>query len=238
MDSSGVGASVVIPAPPAHSADLPAIRPIVSPVNFASVIQVSTASVIQVTTSQLGHHGSYVPLAPAPAVQTVTAPQPSPNPPKPRDPTAQLVKRKRPPKAASVNGSGANGERKRESVGVEGERKKGVTPLPMARVRAFMKADADVHTIAMDSLVAVCRATELFVEYLAKQAAAVQSKKNFVLYEDIVHVVKNTPHLHFLKGTEHSSSTRLLWPSCAACECRYCSRASPLQLSQDSQRQC
>lgn len=59
--------------------------------------------------------------------------------------------------------------------------------FPLARVRKIMKADGDVGMIQNDALLATCAAAEVFVEFLAEQAAQIseREKRKTVVYKDI-----------------------------------------------------
>lgn len=74
--------------------------------------------------------------------------------------------------------------------------------LPTARVKHIMKADPDVTLITGECTFLVAKATELFIESLAREAFlhTAQSKKKTVQKRDVDAAIENVESLVFLEG--------------------------------------
>lgn len=74
--------------------------------------------------------------------------------------------------------------------------------LPTARVKHIMKADPDVTLITGECTFLVAKATELFIESLAREAFlhTAQSKKKTVQKRDVDAAIENVESLTFLEG--------------------------------------
>lgn len=74
--------------------------------------------------------------------------------------------------------------------------------LPTARVKHIMKADPDVTLITGECTFLVAKATELFIESLAREAFlhTAQSKKKTVQKRDVDAAIENVESLMFLEG--------------------------------------
>lgn len=77
------------------------------------------------------------------------------------------------------------------------------TKLPLARVRHIMKMDPECQIISQDAVLAVTKATELFLRNLTTQMVkyTLQNKRKTVLKRDFDATVESNPNLCFLDGT-------------------------------------
>mmetsp|Transcript_22855 Transcript_22855/g.35563 ORF Transcript_22855/g.35563 Transcript_22855/m.35563 type:complete len:158 (-) Transcript_22855:112-585(-) len=67
------------------------------------------------------------------------------------------------------------------------------TPIfPITRVKNIIKSDPDVKIIRSDAVVLVAKATELFVDYLAKEAHLFtkESKRKTIQYDDVAKAIQ------------------------------------------------
>ncbi|OAE18530.1 hypothetical protein AXG93_625s1200 [Marchantia polymorpha subsp. ruderalis] len=73
-------------------------------------------------------------------------------------------------------------------------------PIPLARIRRIMRADADVNMISAETPVLFARACEMFIEDLTARAwkKAQESGRRTVNKSDIVQIVSGTKILDFL----------------------------------------
>lgn len=78
-----------------------------------------------------------------------------------------------------------------------------LTRLPISRIKTIMKADSEVQLINSEAAFAVTKATELFIESLAREAFlyTTKSKKKTVQKRDIDLAISNVDALMFLEGT-------------------------------------
>lgn len=74
--------------------------------------------------------------------------------------------------------------------------------LPLARVKHIMKLDPDVSIISQESAMLITKATELFIESLAREAFVhtAQAKKKTVQKRDIDAAISSVDALMFLEG--------------------------------------
>ncbi|XP_045139917.1 DNA polymerase epsilon subunit 4 isoform X1 [Echinops telfairi] len=79
--------------------------------------------------------------------------------------------------------------------------------LPLARVKALVKADPDVTLAAQDAIFILARAAELFVETIAKDAycCAQQGKRKTLQRRDLDNAIEAVDEFAFLKGTRGMS---------------------------------
>jgi len=75
----------------------------------------------------------------------------------------------------------------------------GSTVLPISRIKTIMKSSPDVSTISNDSLFLIAKATELFVEYLAKMSLKKSDKAQTVDYNNLAVIVDEQETLQFLQ---------------------------------------
>ncbi|XP_041085043.1 DNA polymerase epsilon subunit 4-like [Polyodon spathula] len=75
--------------------------------------------------------------------------------------------------------------------------------LPLARIKTLMKADPDVTLASQDSVFAIAKATELFVEMIAKDALvyAQQGKRKTLQRKDLDNAIDAIDEFAFLEGT-------------------------------------
>ncbi|XP_028413425.1 DNA polymerase epsilon subunit 4-like [Dendronephthya gigantea] len=76
------------------------------------------------------------------------------------------------------------------------------TKFPQTRVRNMMKMDGDLHLASQESVFLVCKAVELFVEHLAKEAyeRTAQGKRKTIQKKDLDSCVDENDELAFLQG--------------------------------------
>ncbi|KAK3920865.1 Chromatin accessibility complex protein 1 [Frankliniella fusca] len=70
--------------------------------------------------------------------------------------------------------------------------------LPISRVKTIMKSSPDVDSVPQDSLAVVTRATELFIQNLAKEALK-NGDGSKLEYSDVAKVVQAKGNLFFLR---------------------------------------
>ncbi|XP_055380151.1 DNA polymerase epsilon subunit 4 [Condylostylus longicornis] len=75
--------------------------------------------------------------------------------------------------------------------------------LPLSKIRALMKLDPDLHLASSEAVFSVAKATELFIESLAKEAYSftAQSKKKTVQKKDVDLAISSIDSLMFLEGS-------------------------------------
>ncbi|XP_038632782.1 DNA polymerase epsilon subunit 4 [Scyliorhinus canicula] len=75
--------------------------------------------------------------------------------------------------------------------------------LPLSRIKGLMKADPDVSLASQEAVFAIGKATELFVEVIAKDAYtfALQGKRKTIQRKDVDNAVDATDEFAFLEGT-------------------------------------
>ncbi|XP_065508797.1 DNA polymerase epsilon subunit 4 [Caloenas nicobarica] len=75
--------------------------------------------------------------------------------------------------------------------------------LPLARVKALVKADPDVSLASQEAVFVLARATELFVETIAKDAYAYaqQGKRKTLQRKDLDNAIEAIDEFAFLEGT-------------------------------------
>ncbi|KAF2075805.1 hypothetical protein CYY_002888 [Polysphondylium violaceum] len=74
------------------------------------------------------------------------------------------------------------------------------TQLPIARVRRIMKSDKDVKIISADALFLVTKSTEMFLDYLVKEAykKTTGDSRKILSYKDLAAAVGDIDSLEFL----------------------------------------
>ncbi|KAG0713740.1 Chromatin accessibility complex protein 1 [Chionoecetes opilio] len=73
--------------------------------------------------------------------------------------------------------------------------------LPTHRVKMIMKSCPDVETVPQETLHLITKATELFIQYLAKEAHNKASDAAALCYDDLAMAVHTLDHLDFLRET-------------------------------------
>ncbi|KAG5850805.1 DNA polymerase epsilon subunit 4 [Anguilla rostrata] len=75
--------------------------------------------------------------------------------------------------------------------------------LPLSRIKALMKADPDVSLASQESVFIIAKATELFVEMIAKDALiyAQQGKRKTLQRKDLDNAIEAIDEFAFLEGT-------------------------------------
>ncbi|XP_050310702.1 DNA polymerase epsilon subunit 4 [Anthonomus grandis grandis] len=74
--------------------------------------------------------------------------------------------------------------------------------LQFARIKNMMKMDPDVELVQYDAVFLVAKATEMFIEYLAKETGKQLdvTKKKTITKHDVEVVIETLPQLCFLDG--------------------------------------
>lgn len=72
-----------------------------------------------------------------------------------------------------------------------------LTQLPMSRIRTVMKTSPDMGIINSEALFLMCRASEMFIEHMAKGAHQKGSKS--LEYKDLARFVEKEENLEFLE---------------------------------------
>ncbi|KAK0142776.1 DNA polymerase epsilon subunit 4 [Merluccius polli] len=87
-----------------------------------------------------------------------------------------------------------------------------VSKLPLARIKALMKADPDVSLASQESVFIIAKATELFVEMIAKDALvyAQQGKRKTLQRKDLDNAIEAIDEFAFLEGKFTSFRWRIL----------------------------
>ncbi|XP_056133734.1 DNA polymerase epsilon subunit 4 [Lampris incognitus] len=78
-----------------------------------------------------------------------------------------------------------------------------LSKLPLTRIKALMKADPDVSLASQESVFIIAKATELFVEMIAKDALvyAQQGKRKTLQRKDLDNAIEAIDEFAFLEGT-------------------------------------
>ncbi|XP_061738975.1 DNA polymerase epsilon subunit 4 isoform X2 [Nerophis ophidion] len=78
-----------------------------------------------------------------------------------------------------------------------------LSKLPLARIKALMKSDPDVSLASQESVFIIAKATELFVEMIAKDALvyAQQGKRKTLQRKDLDNAIEAVDEFAFLEGT-------------------------------------
>ena len=84
----------------------------------------------------------------------------------------------------------------------ETEKNERLTRLPLARIRTLVKADQDVTIASQESVFLITKATELFIETVAKEMHRVtlQQKRKTIYRRDIDAVIEAMDEYAFLEG--------------------------------------
>eukprot|EP01095_Lingulamoeba_sp_RSL-Kostka_P000281 TRINITY_DN1043_c2_g3_i2.p1 TRINITY_DN1043_c2_g3~~TRINITY_DN1043_c2_g3_i2.p1 ORF type:complete len:136 (+),score=40.69 TRINITY_DN1043_c2_g3_i2:169-576(+) len=72
--------------------------------------------------------------------------------------------------------------------------------LPLARVRRIAKNDPDIKNISNDSAVLMAKTTELFIQFLVKEAEknTIGNDRKIIKYQDLAQVVHDNEQFTFL----------------------------------------
>ena len=89
-----------------------------------------------------------------------------------------------------------------ESAAVVEEKTEKLSKLPLGRVKNIMKLDPDVNMASQECVFLISKATELFVDSLAKECYTytVQNKKKTIAKNDVDTAVEAVDCLAFLEG--------------------------------------
>ncbi|OQR96748.1 hypothetical protein ACHHYP_13653 [Achlya hypogyna] len=85
-----------------------------------------------------------------------------------------------------------------------------VLSLPCARVKRIINADQDVSKVSKDALIAITKATELFIKYLAAKGydSAMISKRKTIKDSDLIQVIHGHGALDWLRDDFPQTSSR------------------------------
>ncbi|CAK1552842.1 unnamed protein product [Leptosia nina] len=77
-----------------------------------------------------------------------------------------------------------------------------ITKLPMARIKNIMKMDPDVHVVNSEAVFLVTKATEMFLETIAKETYnyTLQHKRKTIAKKDLDVIINKVDCLCFLEG--------------------------------------
>ncbi|XP_061540003.1 DNA polymerase epsilon subunit 4 isoform X2 [Phycodurus eques] len=78
-----------------------------------------------------------------------------------------------------------------------------LSKLPLTRIKALMKTDPDVSLASQESVFIIAKATELFVEMIAKDALVYvqQGKRKTLQRKDLDNAIEAIDEFAFLEGT-------------------------------------
>ncbi|XP_064808323.1 DNA polymerase epsilon subunit 4 [Oncorhynchus masou masou] len=95
------------------------------------------------------------------------------------------------------------GENNQQTGPVAGAPQNRLAKLPLSRIKALMKADPDVSLASQESVFIIAKATELFVEMIAKDALvyAQQGKRKTLQRKDLDNAIEAIDEFAFLEGT-------------------------------------
>ncbi|XP_060070539.1 DNA polymerase epsilon subunit 4-like [Ylistrum balloti] len=90
-----------------------------------------------------------------------------------------------------------------DSLAQESNSNERAVKLPMSRVKAIMKSDPDVSLASSEAVVALAKATEMFIQMLSKDAitSTMQSKRKTLQRKDLDTVIDTRDSYSFLEGT-------------------------------------
>ncbi|KAE8743231.1 hypothetical protein FOCC_FOCC011166 [Frankliniella occidentalis] len=85
---------------------------------------------------------------------------------------------------------------------VEEEKAEKLVKLPLSRIKSIIKMDPDVNLASQEAVFLIAKATELFIESLARESYThtAQSKKKTVQRKDIDAAISSSDSLLFLEG--------------------------------------
>lgn len=71
--------------------------------------------------------------------------------------------------------------------------------LPVARVKTIMKSSPDLGNVSQEAYFLITRATECFVQHMAKQAYKSSGDSDTVQYKHLANIVESNDNLEFLE---------------------------------------
>ncbi|XP_016417168.1 DNA polymerase epsilon subunit 4-like isoform X2 [Sinocyclocheilus rhinocerous] len=103
------------------------------------------------------------------------------------------------PRSAEPEEDGGNGQ----AGPIAAAQQHRLAKLPLSRIKALMKADPDVSLASQESVFIIAKATELFVEMIAKDALvyAQQGKRKTLQRKDLDNAIEAIDEFAFLEGT-------------------------------------
>uniref|UniRef100_A0A671PPZ9 DNA polymerase epsilon subunit 4 n=1 Tax=Sinocyclocheilus anshuiensis TaxID=1608454 RepID=A0A671PPZ9_9TELE len=102
------------------------------------------------------------------------------------------------PRSAEPEEDGGNGQ----AGPIAAAQQHRLAKLPLSRIKALMKADPDVSLASQESVFIIAKATELFVEMIAKDALvyAQQGKRKTLQRKDLDNAIEAIDEFAFLEG--------------------------------------
>ncbi|KAK7119761.1 hypothetical protein R3I94_021559 [Phoxinus phoxinus] len=103
------------------------------------------------------------------------------------------------PRGTEAEEDGGNGQ----TGPTAGAQQNRLAKLPLSRIKTLMKADPDVSLASQESVFIIAKATELFVEMIAKDALvyAQQGKRKTLQRKDLDNAIEAIDEFAFLEGT-------------------------------------
>ncbi|KAN0026238.1 hypothetical protein ACTFIV_007222 [Dictyostelium citrinum] len=101
-------------------------------------------------------------------------------------------------KTKSKNNDKDNTNEEKKKSSKRRPRVEGDIQLPVARIKRIMRSDKDVKTISSDAVMLVAKSTEMFLDYLVKEAYKTSGKKKTLQYKDLASTIKGVDNLEFL----------------------------------------
>ncbi|KAG1928534.1 DNA polymerase epsilon subunit 4 isoform X2 [Pimephales promelas] len=102
------------------------------------------------------------------------------------------------PRGTEPEEDGGNGQ----TGPTAGAQQNRLAKLPLSRIKTLMKADPDVSLASQESVFIIAKATELFVEMIAKDALvyAQQGKRKTLQRKDLDNAIEAIDEFAFLEG--------------------------------------
>ncbi|XP_016431023.1 DNA polymerase epsilon subunit 4 [Sinocyclocheilus rhinocerous] len=106
------------------------------------------------------------------------------------------------PRSAEPEEDGGNGQAG-PTAAAQQQQQHRLAKLPLSRIKTLMKADPDVSLASQESVFIIAKATELFVEMIAKDALvyAQQGKRKTLQRKDLDNAIEAIDEFAFLEGT-------------------------------------
>ncbi|XP_064626023.1 DNA polymerase epsilon subunit 4-like [Lineus longissimus] len=85
----------------------------------------------------------------------------------------------------------------------ESNKSQKIVKLPLTRIKSIMKMDPDVTLASQDAVILIAKATEIFINDMAKEAYTftAQGKRKTVQRKDVDNAIVGIDALAFLEGT-------------------------------------
>ncbi|XP_069596526.1 DNA polymerase epsilon subunit 4 [Ranitomeya imitator] len=105
--------------------------------------------------------------------------------------------------AAQPEAAESSGHPENVAVPVQPVASQKLAKLPMSRIKSLMKSDPDVSLASQEAVFAISKATELFIEAIAKDAFvyAQRGKRKTLQRKDLDNAIDAFDEFAFLEGT-------------------------------------